>query len=58
MSDQPHCPGFEANKSLREVKVKCPACGLEMEIFSDETGKSIKCGSCGISFEAAPNQVT
>jgi DNA-directed RNA polymerase subunit RPC12/RpoP len=42
-----HCPGFESNKSLAEVKLKCPACGTEFEIFSDETEKSAKCPDCG-----------
>lgn len=51
MSDQ-HCPGFEANKSLSEVKVKCPACGKEFEIFSDELEKKIKCAACSEVFEA------
>jgi ribosomal protein S27E len=46
-----HCPGFESNKKLAEVKVKCPACGKEMEVFSDELGKTIKCSACGASIE-------
>jgi ribosomal protein S27E len=46
-----HCPGFEANKKLAEVKVKCPACGKEMEVFSDELGKTIKCSACGAAIE-------
>lgn len=50
MSDQQHCPGFESNKSLSEVKVKCPECGAEFEVFSDEIDKKVKCSSCGISF--------
>jgi ribosomal protein S27E len=45
MTDQ-HCPGFESNKTLAEVKVKCPECGKEWEIFSDEVGKSAKCSAC------------
>jgi len=51
MTDQ-HCPGFESNKSLSEVKVKCPECGNEWEIFSDEVGKSLKCAECGTAVEA------
>jgi rubredoxin len=50
MSNQ-HCPGFEANKSLSEVKIKCPACGKEWAIFSDELGKNAKCGDCGLVFD-------
>jgi len=46
MSDQ-HCPGFESNKSLTELKVKCPECERETEIFSDEADKKVKCPGCG-----------
>ena len=46
MTDQ-HCPGFEANKTLNEVKVKCPDCGKVWEIFSDEAEKKAKCPACG-----------
>ena len=46
MSDQ-HCPGFESNKTLGEIKLKCPQCGKEFEIFSDEAGKNAKCPACG-----------
>ena len=56
MSDQ-HCPGFESNKSLSEVKVKCPDCGHETEIFSDEVGKSVKCGGCGNMLDSAACKV-
>ncbi|SHO49548.1 hydrogenase maturation nickel metallochaperone HypA [Desulfopila aestuarii] len=45
MTDQ-HCPGFEANKSLNEVKLKCPDCGKEFDVFSDELDKTIKCPAC------------
>jgi ribosomal protein S27E len=51
MTDQQHCPGFESSKSLSEVKVKCPECGVEMEIFSDELEKTTKCTACGAGFE-------
>ena len=50
MSDQ-HCPGFESNKSLSEVKVTCPDCGTEVEVFSDEVEKTVKCPACGTSFD-------
>lgn len=46
-----HCPGFESNKSLSEVKVTCPDCGKEWEIFSDEVGRSAKCPACGTLVE-------
>jgi ribosomal protein S27E len=50
MSDQ-HCPGFEANKTLSAVTVRCPECGKEWEIFSDELEKSAKCAACGAVFD-------
>ena len=56
MSDQ-HCPGFESNKSLAEVKVKCPECGKEFEVFSDEIEKKAKCPECGASVDAKTCQV-
>jgi len=57
MTDQ-HCPGFESNKSLNEVKVKCPDCGKEMEIFSDEMDKKIKCKGCSTLYDPAACKVT
>lgn len=42
-----HCPGFESNKSLSEVKVTCTVCDKEWEVFSDEVDKTIKCPACG-----------
>lgn len=56
MSNQ-HCPGFEANKTLGEVKIKCPTCGKEWEIFSDELEKTIKCSSCKASFDPKANKL-
>ncbi|MEW6266093.1 MAG: hypothetical protein AB1641_23715 [Thermodesulfobacteriota bacterium] len=41
-----HCPGFEQNKSLRSFVCKCPNCGAEKEIFSDEFNKSHVCKNC------------
>lgn len=49
-SDQ-HCPGFESNKTLNEIKLKCPECGVEFEIFSDELEKTAKCAACGAAVE-------
>lgn len=58
MSDeQQHCPGFESNKSLSAITVKCPDCGNEQEIFSDELTKQIKCSSCSSLFDAAACKV-
>lgn len=56
MTDQ-HCPGFESNKSLSEIKVKCPDCGQEIEVFSDEANKKIKCSGCGTMIDAAACRV-
>lgn len=46
-----HCPGFESNKTLKEVKIKCPSCDVEWEVFEDEMEKSGACPSCGVSVE-------
>ena len=40
-----HCPGFEAFKGLSAFECKCPNCGHEVEIFSDEM--RAKCQKCG-----------
>jgi predicted RNA-binding Zn-ribbon protein involved in translation (DUF1610 family) len=53
-----HCPGI---KSLTEPKIiirTCPACGGEVEFFSDET--EAKCPNCGRTLhrEATPSCVT
>ncbi len=55
--EKQHCPGFEANKTLSEVKVKCPECGKVVEIFSDEVGKTLKCSGCGASMNTQNCQV-
>ena len=39
-----HCPGQDGRK-LKVSLHKCPDCGSEVEIFSDET--RIKCRKCG-----------
>ena len=47
MSTTPqHCPGFEQNKSLKSFVCKCPECGTEKEIFSDEFDKTHTCAGC------------
>ena len=56
MTEQQHCPGFESNKTLNGVMVKCPECGVETEIFSDEFGKKIKCSGCGAQFTPTKNE--
>lgn len=47
MTTPRHCPGFEANKSLQSFVCKCPKCGKEKEIFSDEFDKEHYCNGCG-----------
>jgi ribosomal protein S27E len=39
-----HCPGQDS-RNLKVSLHKCPQCGHEVEIFSDET--RIKCRQCG-----------
>ena len=46
MSTPKHCPGFEQHKHLTSFICKCPACGKEVEIFSDEFDKAHTCKSC------------
>jgi ribosomal protein S27AE len=38
------CPGQD-NRNLRAALYRCPNCGNEVEMFSDEL--RIKCGKCG-----------
>lgn len=56
MSDQ-HCPGFEHNKSLSEVVLKCPDCGTEQAVFSDELAHRINCNDCGRVIDPAQHKV-
>ncbi|MBW1642709.1 MAG: hypothetical protein JRI53_12885 [Deltaproteobacteria bacterium] len=46
MSTPQHCPGFEQFKGLKSFICKCPTCGKEIEIFSDEFDKPHKCKGC------------
>lgn len=41
------CPGWEQFKNLSSVECKCPECGKDMEIFSDEFTKQHTCRGCG-----------
>ena len=36
MTTPKHCPGFEQFKHLSSFVCRCPDCGKEIEIFSDE----------------------
>lgn len=47
MTEKAHCPGFEQNKTLKTIVCKCPACGQEIEVFSDELDRFKKCSACG-----------
>jgi uncharacterized protein (DUF983 family) len=47
MTDAKHCPGFEQNKSLKTFLCKCPECGAEVEVFSDELDRKRTCSGCG-----------
>ena len=49
MATQRHCPGFEKLKSLDAFTCKCPNCGKEMEVFSDELDRKHVCPECGNS---------
>ena len=47
MKTPAHCPGWESFKDLRSFVCKCPECGKEREIFSDEFNKPHICKGCG-----------
>jgi len=47
MTTPRHCPGFEQFKSLKALICKCPNCGKEKEIFSDEFDRKHVCAGCG-----------
>ncbi len=46
MSTLRSCPGWEQFKNLTSVECKCPECGKEIEIFSDEFEKPHTCPGC------------
>jgi len=41
-----HCPGYADFKNLKVISCKCPNCGEEKEIFSDEFDKNHICKGC------------
>lgn len=47
MTTPRHCPGFEQFKHLEAFVCKCPNCGKEKEIFSDEFAKKHTCKHSG-----------
>lgn len=46
MTTPKHCPGWEQFKDLKAFCCKCPNCGKEKEIFSDEFDKTHICSGC------------
>ena len=46
MSTPKHCPGFANFKTLSSFSCKCPNCGQEVEILSDEFDKTHICSGC------------
>ena len=51
MTTPQHCPGFESHRHLQSFICKCPNCGAEKEIFSDEFDKTHRCDSCKQSID-------
>jgi hypothetical protein len=43
MTTPQHCPGFEQIRNLKSFVCKCPNCGKEKEIFSDEFDQKHRC---------------
>lgn len=58
MTTPKHCPGFEQFRDLKSFICKCPACGADNEIFSDEFDKTHVCKDCGkkIDFKTCKTQ--
>ena len=46
-----HCPGYADFKNLKAFVCKCPKCGQEKEIFSDEFDHPHNCSGCGESID-------
>jgi len=40
-----HCPGAASIRQPKPEYVKCPECGGEVEIWSDELGAECECGA-------------
>ncbi|MBC2709832.1 MAG: hypothetical protein HGJ94_02090 [Desulfosarcina sp.] len=51
MTTPQHCPSFEQFRELESFICKCPECGEEIEIFSDEFDKAHDCPRCGNSVD-------
>jgi len=46
MNTPQHCQGFDRLKDLQSFMCKCPNCGTETEIFSDEFDRNHICRKC------------
>ena len=46
VSTPQHCPGYASFKNLKSFTCKCPKCGAEKEIFSDEFDRPHNCSGC------------
>lgn len=46
MTTPQHCPGFNDLQNLKSFICKCPNCGKEKEIFSDEFNREHICSGC------------
>jgi hypothetical protein len=51
MTTPMHCPGLQDLKSLKSFVCKCPNCGKEKEIFSDEFNREHVCSGCQKSID-------
>ena len=51
ISTPAHCPGFEGLRNLSSFTCRCPECGKENEIFSDEFDRIHTCSGCGKSID-------
>ncbi len=52
-----HCPGFDQFRDLKSITFKCPNCGAEVEIFSDEYDKTHVCPSCKQKIEFSKAEI-
>lgn len=57
MSTPQHCPGFEQFRNLKSFVCRCPECGEEKEIFSDEFDKTHTCKKCGKTIDFSQCQL-
>lgn len=57
MNTTQHCPGMEDIKNLKSYICKCPNCGKEKEIFSDELNRKHTCSGCNKELDISQCQV-